>query len=699
MITGNRRRVFFIRIVSVLSLATILPVIFTGLIVSQQGQRFFAESYNQQLELSLSRASEAIDLFLGPLDRSVRDLSGDRDVVNTVLLGLEDNAGNVRGAVAAMNRLTTTFDGVLSSYLYLSRHGEILTSDGNRTTINQFYDRSWLGDIDRFFLGARKTPARLIRDSRGNSFRVFSFIRSVPYGTWDTDGYLVVNVLESSLSRFLMDQTDTGASMFILDEEGAVVSHRDSVFLGRSIGELRATIESHRVVGVRPLTLSPWSLVMVVSNNSMKAQIFRLYRLVASLSVAWVIVGLVVAYVLAARLYSPVSHLVKVFFDEPGFPHVAGDEIHLVEDAYNDLKNEMLKTEEQLATLKPNLEQFIVERCLAGRCDEAKIARSTVGPMEPARDDPWVVIVGSELKYHPGGFWIEYPDNCVVGVIPQSLIGPITDGHVPVGMSEICERLEGLHLSLDQARVAFGWALFAGLQRALSFQATKITRRDDLIAINQEIDEIVDIVASGNKSSDLAARTAVGALSSYAVKIGPEDFRSAILRLAGRLVFSQPEVSDVTAVVNARESMLLGIVESKTAAGMLLSVMDFISTLSDASEIPESKILNRHVRIMREFVEENYSSDIGLSDAAEEAGLSVPYASTLFKKETGESFVDFVARFRVEQAVSILSSREVSISDLAEACGFLSVQSFIRTFKRYMGTTPGRYNLHGDHDA
>ncbi len=67
------------------------------------------------------------------------------------------------------------------------------------------------------------------------------------------------------------------------------------------------------------------------------------------------------------------------------------------------------------------------------------------------------------------------------------------------------------------------------------------------------------------------------------------------------------------------------------------------------------------------------------------------YISQLFKKETGITFVHYITQKRIEDAKELLTSTKKPLTDIALEVGFNDTFHFIKTFKRYVGMTPGQY--------
>ena len=94
---------------------------------------------------------------------------------------------------------------------------------------------------------------------------------------------------------------------------------------------------------------------------------------------------------------------------------------------------------------------------------------------------------------------------------------------------------------------------------------------------------------------------------------------------------------------------------------------------------------------VNKFIEENYSDKIELEEAARACGYSKFYFAHFFKDATQISFYNYVTSYRLEKAISMLRTANKSITDIAYECGFGSVRSFDRTFKKHYSASPTEY--------
>ena len=82
-----------------------------------------------------------------------------------------------------------------------------------------------------------------------------------------------------------------------------------------------------------------------------------------------------------------------------------------------------------------------------------------------------------------------------------------------------------------------------------------------------------------------------------------------------------------------------------------------------------------------------------LDNIARQANLSRSHLSLLFNQATGVSPYEYLILQRIEKAVEMLGSSEVTIISIAQECGFRSLANFNKTFKKVTGMTPSDYRL------
>lgn len=91
------------------------------------------------------------------------------------------------------------------------------------------------------------------------------------------------------------------------------------------------------------------------------------------------------------------------------------------------------------------------------------------------------------------------------------------------------------------------------------------------------------------------------------------------------------------------------------------------------------------------YINKNYSKHITLDDAANVAHLNSSYFSSLFKRETGLSFSNYINKVRINESKNLLKNTSDSILDIAIAVGFEDQSYYTKVFKNLTGLTPKEY--------
>lgn len=92
-----------------------------------------------------------------------------------------------------------------------------------------------------------------------------------------------------------------------------------------------------------------------------------------------------------------------------------------------------------------------------------------------------------------------------------------------------------------------------------------------------------------------------------------------------------------------------------------------------------------------EYVHQNFLEKLTLEELANKFGVSVPYISRYFKKNVGKGFLDYLHELRIERAVGMLKSTNMSVIDISVEVGFESYRTFSRVFREVKGKTPSEF--------
>ena len=100
---------------------------------------------------------------------------------------------------------------------------------------------------------------------------------------------------------------------------------------------------------------------------------------------------------------------------------------------------------------------------------------------------------------------------------------------------------------------------------------------------------------------------------------------------------------------------------------------------------------NTIVRLCMRYIHTNYADKITLATLAQYCHVHPNYLCALFKSYTGQTFVDYLTRFRMETAGQLLKSEDIPAGKVCELVGYHSESHFYRKFKEIMGVSPKLY--------
>src|SRR5699024_1802434 len=108
-------------------------------------------------------------------------------------------------------------------------------------------------------------------------------------------------------------------------------------------------------------------------------------------------------------------------------------------------------------------------------------------------------------------------------------------------------------------------------------------------------------------------------------------------------------------------------------------------------DYPRCQPYNLHVNRAIDYMYHRYQDEITLSDMAKHLNISKHYFSSMFKRETGKTFIQFLNEIRIEKSKEMLLDGNSSMLDIALSVGFNTQNYFNITFKKHTGSTPMEY--------
>lgn len=110
------------------------------------------------------------------------------------------------------------------------------------------------------------------------------------------------------------------------------------------------------------------------------------------------------------------------------------------------------------------------------------------------------------------------------------------------------------------------------------------------------------------------------------------------------------------------------------------AALSSLSQMEDQEDSPLSQAL--------QFISDNHTQSIALSDVAQFVGYSPSYLTTQMREKTGQTIQQWIIQLRMSTACSLLSNTSCSVEEVANQVGYHNATHFFRQFRRLYGTTP-----------
>ena len=126
------------------------------------------------------------------------------------------------------------------------------------------------------------------------------------------------------------------------------------------------------------------------------------------------------------------------------------------------------------------------------------------------------------------------------------------------------------------------------------------------------------------------------------------------------------------------------------SADTVKELKDLFETALDSlfGYLQNRKTVDPQISRLLDWLEVHVDQTISLEEAAGRCALGKSQFCSLFKKATGETFVNYVNRLKMRKALILLENGSLQVQEVAMKIGVSDLSYFSRLFKRYHGISP-----------
>ena len=91
------------------------------------------------------------------------------------------------------------------------------------------------------------------------------------------------------------------------------------------------------------------------------------------------------------------------------------------------------------------------------------------------------------------------------------------------------------------------------------------------------------------------------------------------------------------------------------------------------------------------YIDVHYRRQLKVEELASRSFYSTKYFSHIFKKSTGVSLTDYIAKKRIDEGCRLLIETDMTVDEISKNLGWENNTQFYNNFKKFCGITPHAY--------
>lgn len=488
-----------------------------------------------------------------------------------------------------------------------------------------------------------------------------------------------------------------------------------------------------------------WKYVLVVPASIFKQKVEYIKNLTIFCLLLCIILGVLVAFFLSKRNYNPVNEIIHLLEKKFGtFPIKGNNEYRFIHMAMDNAINENERINIRLKQQNIVLQSNFLQQLLKGKQTDRSIIESTLSYHDIRFESDCFAVMLIYIKEFSGLFENDRKMEAVEKIklvqfiitnVVEELVRQNNNGYVfeldemmacLINFKEsgdgdnkrkmICIAKEAVDFIRSTFKIDFMVSLseihntIFGIPEAyhesLSVMEYKKTMDNDNILSYDELNtskgyfdytieteyKLINHIKAGEFEHAENILNVIFETNFSEITLSNDLVKCLMFDLVNTMLKTLPEINCANDGAFLHELNIINrLMKCERVQDMKHQIVDILREICNYIQQSKSK---KDVFIDRviDYVDDNYY-DINISVAviAEKFQLTPSYLSKLFKEQTGLGLLDYMAKARIDKAKQLLKEGQMDIKDIAKAVGYFNIGSFIRTFKKLEGVTPGSY--------
>ena len=259
-------------------------------------------------------------------------------------------------------------------------------------------------------------------------------------------------------------------------------------------------------------------------------------------------------------------------------------------------------------------------------------------------------------------------------------------------MGKVCAAFHELRDSYTGARNALSYRMIYGTGKAISISEIAPQEKNGTDLSERESMQDIFRKMRMEKEEELSAAIARYIAENAAAQASVQEFRFFVMETAGELYrFAKDNALSAEEIFGDNDAMYR--ILQQLEPGELTRWMDEVCRkMREMIQHKRADSARSFAARAIDHVNEHYADgDLTVDAMCSYLNVSAAYFSTVFKRETGKTFVQYLTDLRMEKAVKLLLSTNEKTYMIARKVGYADPNYFSYVFKKQFGMSPSKY--------
>ncbi|MFC0212993.1 helix-turn-helix domain-containing protein [Paenibacillus chartarius] len=257
---------------------------------------------------------------------------------------------------------------------------------------------------------------------------------------------------------------------------------------------------------------------------------------------------------------------------------------------------------------------------------------------------------------------------------------------VTVGIGNPSQHLTELHTGFAQAMSALNHKFYQGTGQIIYFNSIGSYSNEAVYPDDQE-EELLRLI---DEQAPQRAEQAVDSFYEALLRSGPlprEEVDNITIHL---LISLELRIKMSTGQIDAPlRPDIMAVLTRQTLQEIKAAVRDYVKRIAEASTSKDNQ--NRTIIKKALTLMEGEYDKATLHSVAEKVYITPAYLSTLFKTNTGVTFIEHLTEIRIAKAKKLLKQTQLKNYEVAEKVGYQDSRYFSQIFKKKVGLSPSEF--------